>query len=560
MLGPWRLRLMLAVVVPIAVLGGLAVWLGQMHWAIGAGLWAAALAAAAGAVALVTAPVAKLAATAAKLPSEEPVDVPAVPKGELLDVGRALTDMQNQYFNVSESFNQTLQTLTKAVQSFNEPTLPAAPPELATPFPETQQALTTALQEHGKQLVLLRQRLAMAMRTLQGVPHPVLALDARGVIRYMNQAAEKRFEYPNASWQRKTINTLLGVPPTEGFDPPLATPDGVTKWLQGGARGACHIMAVSSKRQRFPMILEALPGVTPADGLLVVVARELQPVMDRERDLLVGARARTATQWLHHVVQETEEHLKALAAQLRLLTMDAKQAGQRETMLPKVNTSAIHLHQLTAHNQLLHWAYRVLTEQLPVPLPAEFMPGDVAKNLQTQLAGRLKARKNTLKIMDCGAWVYGDEEWLHALLLGLLTHACLATADNEIKLTIAPAAATDGESFGQLELRIDDVGPALTSEMLQEVVQPFGDRRDPHWHGFPGVGGCPLGLIVAYRLAPALGGELTIDASPAGQAVLRFRMPTRLGDTSAAVAPALSDIGAALPEETVAGWRMGTAV
>jgi signal transduction histidine kinase len=104
---------------------------------------------------------------------------------------------------------------------------------------------------------------------------------------------------------------------------------------------------------------------------------------------------------------------------------------------------------------------------------------------------------------------------LARVLQNLLVNAVRHTpADGTIR--VEAQRSTTG-----LEVSVTDSGEGMSPEVAAHVFDPFF-RADPARHG-PGAG---LGLALAKRIVETLGGDLTVESSPAGS---RFALVVPLG-------------------------------
>jgi signal transduction histidine kinase len=118
---------------------------------------------------------------------------------------------------------------------------------------------------------------------------------------------------------------------------------------------------------------------------------------------------------------------------------------------------------------------------------------------------------------DCA--VAGDAALLRQLLMILL--------DNAIKFTPAGGRVgvrTAGEGDLVL-LEVWDSGPGFPDETGDRVFEPFY-RADPSPDE---AGGAGLGLAIARRIVEAHGGEISIESSAAGGALVRVKLKSRPG-------------------------------
>ena len=102
--------------------------------------------------------------------------------------------------------------------------------------------------------------------------------------------------------------------------------------------------------------------------------------------------------------------------------------------------------------------------------------------------------------------VTGDRALLERLVANLVENAVAHSPAD------APVRVEAGEVGGHVLIRVVDHGPGISAADRERVFQPFQRMDDSPSHG-AGVG---LGLAVARGFTRAMGGELTIDDTPAG--------------------------------------------
>jgi CheY-like chemotaxis protein len=82
---------------------------------------------------------------------------------------------------------------------------------------------------------------------------------------------------------------------------------------------------------------------------------------------------------------------------------------------------------------------------------------------------------------------------------------------------------------------VEDTGPGIAPERLQDIFLPFHQVGDPsRW-----AEGTGLGLTISRELASLMGGDLTVDSRPGAGSTFRVRLPvTVVSDAAVCAAPA----------------------
>lgn len=139
--------------------------------------------------------------------------------------------------------------------------------------------------------------------------------------------------------------------------------------------------------------------------------------------------------------------------------------------------------------------------------------------------------------------VRGDRARLSQVLGNLLDNAFTHTptgANVDIRLF------TEGETA---VVAVEDQGPGLSDEQLEEVFEPFHQAREAGTQAGDGLG---LGLTVARRLVELHGGRLTAESKGADVgSIFRLRLPLEAGDPGAPVPTGGEDASPAGDDEEI---------
>jgi PAS domain S-box-containing protein len=108
--------------------------------------------------------------------------------------------------------------------------------------------------------------------------------------------------------------------------------------------------------------------------------------------------------------------------------------------------------------------------------------------------------------------VHADSTLLRRLLQNLIGNALAHRG-------AAPPVVLVGcdKRVGELEMRVEDNGPGIPSELKDRLFEPFrrGDRR-----------GFGLGLAISRRIVEAHGGRIWVEPRPGGGSSFRFTLPS----------------------------------
>ena len=126
-------------------------------------------------------------------------------------------------------------------------------------------------------------------------------------------------------------------------------------------------------------------------------------------------------------------------------------------------------------------------------------------------------RKLTLRAEDVPieTTIHSDYAKIRQLLISLVSNAIKFTAHGEIVLR---ARADDAE----ITFEVQDSGLGIDREQLTHIFDPFWQVDQSKTRP---SGGSGLGLSVARRLAQLLGGEISVDSTPAVGSIFRVRLP-----------------------------------
>jgi signal transduction histidine kinase len=354
---------------------------------------------------------------------------------------------------------------------------------------------------------------------LEALPTAVFTLDAGGVVRSWNGAAESVFGVPAAHALGRPLASLP-LPATEAWQPVLdaarAGTEPVSLLLELPA------MAAGATARVVELTATAVPGDAAGDAPLLVSAYDVTThVRARQhaerraeemaaqavrRDLFFSAMSHDLRTPITAVMGYSELLLDGVVGEL---------SERQLEMVERVSQVAGHLSQLL--NDVLDLAKldagRMELRCEPVALDAllsealvEVEPQARGKGLEIRCEiGALEARR-----------VMADAVRARQVLVNLVANAVKFTDAGEVRLS----ADVEG---GIARVRVRDTGPGLPDgeeeAVFEEYVQVASGRGAKQQ---PGSG---LGLAISRRLARAMGGELRAESLPGRGACFVFTLP-----------------------------------
>jgi signal transduction histidine kinase len=156
--------------------------------------------------------------------------------------------------------------------------------------------------------------------------------------------------------------------------------------------------------------------------------------------------------------------------------------------------------------------------KLELNLEAVNLPG-----LVIGTAGQLAEKNHNRLILEAqqnlGA-LTADSMRLKQILLNLLSNACKFTKEGEVAVRVRKVA--DGRDW--IELAVRDTGIGLTAEQQAKLFQDFTQADSLTARRYGGTG---LGLATSWKLAPMMGGDVTVTSEP-GKGLGVYRKLTNL--------------------------------
>lgn len=329
---------------------------------------------------------------------------------------------------------------------------------------------------------------ARARVVLASLPFAALLIDQRGVVRYVNPAAERIFRIDGT---RSTGQALIAVIPV------VAMERQVLAAIRGEASTQDIRLGDGAQERTFDVTVRPFEG-----GSLVIAA-------DRTEMLAVE---RTRRDFVANVSHELRTPLSAIKLMVETVLLSDEDAEARRLFLPQIEREVERMIRLV--EDLLELAR---SESGTLLLRRERLDlTDIASSVVTTFAQRSVANGVSLAL-EAPAAVYVDAD-RHRL-----TQVGLNLVDNALRHT--PAGGTVSVEIaadsGTAILRVRDTGRGIPFYDLPHIFERFYvvDRSRAREHT-----GTGLGLSIARHLVEAHGGTLTASSEYGRGATFECRL------------------------------------
>jgi two-component system OmpR family sensor kinase len=270
-------------------------------------------------------------------------------------------------------------------------------------------------------------------------------------------------------------------------------------------------LALTGPDTALPTTAAAAPSGTEVDQ----VSRAFDRMLDRVSQAM-AARDSTEEQ-LRRFVADASHELRTPLATIRAYAEFGQQpeAGQ----LPAETADALARITVTADRMASLVTDLLLLARLDAGRPLARGAVDLTRLVLDAVADAKTAAPGhrwRLDLPEHAVVVTGDADRLHQVLANLLTNARTHTPPG----TTVTAVVRDGPSA--VDVLVRDDGPGIPRELQPNLFDRFsrGDSSRSRTHGSTG-----LGLAIAYSIAVAHGGTLTVDSTPPHGTCFRLRLP-----------------------------------
>lgn len=346
----------------------------------------------------------------------------------------------------------------------------------------------------------------------------ILIVDADGVIRFANPAAEVLFGRSSSD----LVGTELGFPVVAGetAEIDVVRPRGETVVAE------LRIVDADWAEEGQAARLVSLRDITDRKR---AAERERQLARERAARAEAEASSQAKSEFLAMMSHELRTPLNAVIGYAELLDLGiaGPLTSEQRHQLSRIRTSGRHL--LGLVNEVLDLA-KIEAGRLSVNIGVG-RAGDAADAALSLVQTRAD-EKGIRFVGQCQGDVktvfHADEDRVRQILVNLLSNAVKFTdPGGEVALECGTVSHPDPEARVSphakwVYLRVRDTGIGIPSEQLPLIFDPFVQGETGHTRSNDGSG---LGLTISRRLARLMGGDVTVRSNPGEGSVFTLWLP-----------------------------------
>lgn len=356
---------------------------------------------------------------------------------------------------------------------------------------------------------------------VESAPDALVTVDATGEIIYVSSQVKTLFGYEREELLGQKIECLL---PERLRHRHVAQRGGYFDTLKVRPMGAGLELFGQHKRGHEIPIEISLSPLKTAQGVMVTAA--IRDITDRKKVQLelkkaretAEAASRSKSEFLANMSHEIRTPLAGILGYSEMIALYCNSSEERASYLSRIRRCADTLTELI--NDILDLS-KVEAGALNVELVPFNLVSEI-ENVVQLLQGGAVEKNLAFEVQYDRPFpeeMVSDPTRFRQILTNLLGNAIKFTDAGRISLRMSrPAGDTENLCF-----RISDTGCGLTPEQQSRLFQIFVQADNSTTRKYGGTG---LGLALSRRLAEALGGELTLVSSAAGQgSVFELRLP-----------------------------------
>ncbi len=247
---------------------------------------------------------------------------------------------------------------------------------------------------------------------------------------------------------------------------------------------------------------------------LVETNRELQEAKEKAEES-----SRTKSQFLANMSHELRTPLNAIIGYSEMLEEDARDAGEKETILDLRKIQSAGRHLLTLINDVLDIS-KIEAGRMELH-PETVSVKDIIQEAVNTVEPLAKRNNNRLVVAPepPAETMRTDLVKFRQSLFNLLSNACKFTENGTVSLELEKEVV-DGEDWICWSVR--DTGAGIAPRDLSKLFRSFSqvDNSSTRKHG-----GTGLGLAISQRFCQLMGGDITVTSEPGTGSTFTIRVP-----------------------------------
>ncbi|MCH7819586.1 MAG: PAS domain S-box protein, partial [Candidatus Marinimicrobia bacterium] len=336
----------------------------------------------------------------------------------------------------------------------------------------------------------------------------IITIDEQGIIKSVNKATERLFEYEAEEIIGKNVKILMPAPYSDEHDGYLKN------YRTTGKKKIIGIGREVSGRRKdgsdFPLYLAVSEVNIGGKRLFTGIVRDLSELRNTQNDLMrAKEEAEEAneikSQFLANMSHELRTPLNAIIGYSEMLDEEFQESGEQQHSddVKKINRSGKHL--LSLINDILDIS-KIEAGKMDLYVES-FTIKSLIDEVITTITPLAEQNRNSLKfsIADKSVTIQNDRTKLRQILYNLLSNACKFTTDGKINLSANIKKNEDGEDCFLVE--VTDSGIGMTKEQLKKIFNPFIQADSSTTRRYGGTG---LGLVLTKQITELLGGKISL--------------------------------------------------
>jgi PAS domain S-box-containing protein len=373
----------------------------------------------------------------------------------------------------------------------------------------------------------LREREHWFSTTLRSIGDGVLAVDALGLITFVNAAAEAMLGAKSAALTGRALNDVVHFRADATGE---AVPSPVTLALRTGriARLPRGTSLVTADERARPIDDTATPILSETGSTLgaVLIFKDVTERLRLEAQLADAARLAAVGTLAAGVAHEINNPLAAVLGNVSYaLTSLGDICAQQPALSGLLDDVVAALRDATTGTERAATIVVELRESVR-PTPGELRGVNVAEvaALAFRLMGsEVDGRARRVLRVPEDLFVMADELRLSQVLVNLLANAVHATPEGAVANEISIEAHAAGE---RVVIRVGDSGVGMSPDLQHRVFEPFFSTKEP------GVG-MGLGLSLVHGFVTSFGGTIALRSELGRGTTFEISLPAAPAESAA---------------------------